>query len=108
MPASRYFTLIELGSIGMVTSSASPRMPSGPALMRTIELALKCVRSMFWLVVIVKESTPLAKLVITWPAVGEMTVTLGAVSSTMNGAWALGSAGLDWLPLWSMMRTRAT
>ena len=32
----------------------------------------------------------------------------GGVLSTTNGNWALGSAGLDWLPLWSMIRTRAT
>ncbi len=46
-------TLIELGLIGIVTSSAVPRMPSGPALMSLIEAAVKCVRSMFLLVVIV-------------------------------------------------------
>ncbi len=49
-------TVIELGSIGIVTSSAVPRMPSGPALMTTIEAAVKWVRSMFLLVVTVNWS----------------------------------------------------
>ena len=44
----------------------------------------------------------------TWPAVGDVNVTVGGVLSTTNGTWALGSFGFDWLPLWSMIRTRAT
>ena len=45
--------MIELGLIGIVTSSVVPRMPSGPALMTSIDAALKWVRSMFLLVMIV-------------------------------------------------------
>ena len=40
--------------------------------------------------------------------VGEVKLSFGGVVSTTNGNWALGSAGLDWLPLWSMIRPRAT
>ena len=53
VPLSSSVTLIELGSIGIVTSSAVPRMPSGPALINWIDAAVKWVRSMFWLVVTV-------------------------------------------------------
>ena len=49
-----------------VTSSAVPRMPSGPALMTLIEAAVKWVRSMFLLVVIVNWTWPLVSEVSTW------------------------------------------
>ncbi len=100
--------MIELALIGMDTSSAVPRTPSGPALMRLIELALKWVRSMFLSVVIVKLSWPVGKDVMTSSADGETNWAVGAVVSTTNGVWALGLLGLDWLPLWSMTRARAT
>ena len=64
---------------------------------------------MFSLVMTVKLISPLVpRLVMTWPGVGDVKVDVGGVASTTNGTWALGSAGLDWLPLWSMTRTRAT
>ena len=43
VPLSSSVNLIELGSIGTVTSSAVPRTPSGPALINWIDAALKCV-----------------------------------------------------------------
>ena len=53
VPLSSSVTSIELGLIGTVTSSAVPRTPSGPALITWIDAAVKWVRSMFSLVVIV-------------------------------------------------------
>ena len=50
VPLSRRVTWIEFGLIGIVTSSAVPRMPSGPGVDDLIEAAVKWVRSMFLLV----------------------------------------------------------
>ena len=52
-PTSSSLDVIELGLIGIVTSSAVPRMPSGPALITLIDAAVKWVKSMFSLNVIV-------------------------------------------------------
>ena len=49
----------------MVTSSAVPRIPSGPALMTWIEAAVSLVRSMFSFVMIVNWIWPLVNVVIT-------------------------------------------
>ncbi len=81
--------------MGTVTSSAVPRMPSGPALVTRIDAAVKWVRSMFLSVVMVNWMAPLVSDVNTWPGVGLTNWAVGAVWSTMNGNWALGSLGLD-------------
>ena len=91
-----------------MTSSAVPRIPSGPALTTLIDAAVKWVMSMFSLVVIVNWIAFPVSVVMTCPEVGDTKDAVGAVVSTMNGNWALGSLGLDWLPLWSMTRARAT
>ncbi len=61
IPVSSGVIVIELGLIGIVTSSAVPRMPSGPALITEIEVAVKCVMSMFLLVVIVNVIWPFGR-----------------------------------------------
>ena len=63
--------------IGIVTSSAVPRTPSGPALMRSIDVALKWVQIDVLAGRDRELSTPLFRLVITWPAVGDVTVDRG-------------------------------
>ena len=83
--------MIELGLIGIVTSSAVPRMPSGPALISLIEAAVKWVRSMFSLVSDRELDLAVrARLVRTWSAVGAVNVSVGGVVSTTNGDLSVG------------------
>ena len=75
VPLSRSVTWIELGLIGIVTSSAVPRTPSGPALMSLIDDAVKCVRSMFLLGRDRElRSRRWSSEVMTWSGVGDVTV----------------------------------
>ncbi len=84
---------------GTSTSSAVPKMPSGPARTTRIELALSVLGLMFLSVVNEKSTLPAASGVSSEPGVGLMPVTCGPLVSTTNWTVVPVAAGFEALPL---------